>query len=166
MKQQIAKSDDTYFVKLSQEKYKKLISLIPNNKSPDIYGFSVEHLKFASKETNEHIRYLVNCILSDISQFSDFWISLSLAVYIHKGKNRDPTIMKSYRRIQIGCLVQKLIQRLVEEQITESVRDHEVSTQWGFSRNISFLQCPVTRECLTKLSIEKQIPLYCVAVDV
>ena len=122
MKQQIAKSDNTYFVELSPERYKKLISLLPNNKSPDIYGLSAEHIKYASQETNEHVRYLLNMILSDITQFSDFWISLSLAVYIHKGKNRDPTIMKSYRRIQIGCLFQKLIQRLVEEQITDSVK--------------------------------------------
>ena len=166
MKQYIAKNDDSYFVELSREKYRKLLALLPSNKSPDIYGFSSEHLKYASDETNEHFRFLVNQIISDITQFSDFWISLSLAVYIHKGKNRDPTIMKSFRRIQIGCLCQKMIQRLVEEQITDAVRDHEVSTQWGFSRNVSFLQCPVTRECLTKLSIEKQIPLYCVAADV
>ena len=166
MKQQIAKYDGTYFVDLTKEKYNRVLSLLPNNKSPDIYGLSSEHLKHSSEETNEHMRQLINEILSDITRFSDFWISLSLAVYIHKGKNRDPTIMKSYRRIQIGCLVQKFIQRLVEDQITDSVKSHEVSTQWGFSRNISFLQCPVTRECLTKLSIEKQIPLYCVAADV
>ena len=30
MKQQIAKSDDTYFVELSPERFKKLISLLPN----------------------------------------------------------------------------------------------------------------------------------------
>ena len=33
MKQQIAKSDDTYFVKISQERYKKLLSLIPIKKA-------------------------------------------------------------------------------------------------------------------------------------
>ena len=66
MKQQIAKNDDTYFVTLSREKYVRLLSLLPNNKSPDIYGFSGEHLKFASLETNEHVRYLLNEILSDI----------------------------------------------------------------------------------------------------
>ncbi len=166
MAQFVAKYDDSYFVEITEEKYNKLLSLLPSGKSPDIYGVSSEHLKFASSETNRHVRFLLNLILSDITQFSDFWISISLAIYIHKGKNRDPTIMKSYRRIQIGCLIQKMIQRLVEDQLTESVREHEVKTQWGFSKGVSFLQCSVTRECLTKLSIEREVPLYCVAADV
>ena len=166
MKRMVAKYDDSYFVPLTKEKYYDVLSLLPNNKSPDVYGVQCEHLKYASDQTNDYVRYLINCILENIEQFSDYMISLNLAQYIHKGKNRDPMIMKSYRRIQIGCLIHKYIQRLVEEQCTEVVSEHQVRNQWGFSRGVSFLQCPVTRECLSKLSIEKQMPLYCVAADV
>ena len=43
---------------------------------------------------------------------------------------------------------------------------HETVNQWGFTKGVSFLQCSVVRETLSKLSIEKKIPLYCTAADV
>ena len=166
MSKNTAKNDGTYFLKLTKDKYNKVLSQLPSNKSPDYYGVSSEHLKYASEETNTHMRQVMDEILSDIEQFSDPMISISLAIMLHKGKNRDLSLVRSYRRIQVGTIVHKFIQRLVEKQCTEVVSKHAVKNQWGFSKGISFLQCPVTRECLTKLSIEKHIPLYCVAADV
>ena len=159
-------TDNTYFVELTKENYDKVLSLLPSNKAPDIYGAMSEHFKYAGQETNECMRQIFNEILQDIRQFSDCFISLSVGRYIHKGKGRDPRLVRSYRRIQVGTLCQKFIQRLVEYQCTQVVSNHAVVNQWGFSAGISFLQCPVVRECLTKLAIEKKTPLYCIAADV
>ena len=112
------------------------------------------------------MRKIFNGIISDINYLSDVFISISLAKYIFKGKNRNPTLIKSYRRIQVCVLSHKMVQRLVEDQCTEVVQEQAASNQWGFRKGVSFLQCPLVRESLTKLAIESRTPLYCVAADV
>ena len=47
MLENIVLDDDTYFVEISKEKYNKLVSKLPSGKSCDIYGFQVEHIKYA-----------------------------------------------------------------------------------------------------------------------
>ena len=166
MLENVAIDDDTYFVEISKDQYKKLLSELPSGKACDIYGFQSEHIKYASEETNELFRSVINDIIKDISQLSDCLLSISLAKYIFKGKGRNPTLVKSYRRIQVGVFCHKMIQRHVSDQCTNVVKDHSVINQWGFKKGTSFLQCPLVRECLTKLAIEKKTPLYCVAADV
>ena len=154
MLENCAENDNTYFIELTSDNYKKVLSKLPSDKAPDVYGCVSEHFKFASDSTNEYMRQIYNDILSDIKQFSDSFISLSVGKYIFKGKNRNPCLVRSYRRICVGSLPQKFIQRLVELQCTQVVSDHAVPNQWGFTAGTSFLQCPVVRETLTKLSVE------------
>ena len=166
MAEYCATYDNTYFVELSVENFKKVMAKLPSNKAPDIFGCVSEHFKYSSDTTNILMCEIVNEILKDIRQFADSFISLSVGKYIHKGKNRNPCLVRSYRRICVGSLTQKFIQRLVEYQCTQVVSAHAATNQWGFTSGTSFLQCPVVRETLTKLSNEKKTPLFCAAADV
>ena len=88
MTKNCVEDDDTYFIPLTLDKYKQVLSRLPSGKAPDIYGITAEHFKYASDKTNINVMELINIILSDIRQFSDDFISLSEATYIHKGKSR------------------------------------------------------------------------------
>ena len=86
MAQKYVCDDDSFFVNISKEKYNEVCSQLPSSKSPDLYGMTIEHLRFANERTNDLARELFNGILSDIRQFSDPLISISLAQYICERK--------------------------------------------------------------------------------
>ena len=90
---------------------------LPKGKAPDIKGLTIEHLLFADEDVIDLIRELLNTVIKNIDWSSYPLINLGVATMLYKGKGKDMTDPKAFRRIQIACLWSKLLQRLTSGQL-------------------------------------------------
>ena len=151
----LSKNDGTKFTELSDIKFNELIYSIKGNKSQDIFGTQVEHLRYLSDNSKDLVRNVFNEMLSDISSYKQCLLSIAKACMLHKGKGKPKDRMKSYRRVQVCPVPQKLVQSLVTSQAINAVKDHNLEMQWGFTPGVSFLQSSIARESISELAVER-----------
>ena len=166
MRRFTAEQDTRQLEHLNEETYMKLLSSLKKNKASDLYNCTLEHLVYASQETAGYMVEMINDILDSPSLYAHTSISRSKASMLYKGKNKNKTEVGSYRRIQICSLSQKLIQKIISKPAGEQTKKSMVSTQWGFTPKVSFLQATFVRETLTKLAVDLKTNIYLIASDV
>ena len=158
--------DDTKFIELSESDFESLIRSIKSDKSPDIFGTQVEHFRNLGQKSKNLVRDLFNKILENISLYAHVLLSISKACMVWKGKNKSKLYIKNFRRVQVTPVPQKVVQQLVSDHATEAVKAHKLSKQYGFSKNVAFLQASIARECVSKFAVEKGDQVYLIAADV
>ena len=162
----LSKTDNTRFKEISADGFNKLIYSVKGNKSQDVFGTQIEHLRYLSSDSKDVVRSIFNDMLKDISSYKHCLLSIAQACMLHKGKGKPKHVMKSYRRVQVCPVPQKLIQSHVTSQAINAVKEHDLDMQWGFTPGVSFLQSSIARESISKLAVEKGDRVYLIAADV
>ena len=161
-----ADHDDTMLRPLTKETFAELLKEIPKGKALDSLGLSIEHILLADQSIIDLLMELLNTIIVDLDWASHPLINLGIATMLYKGKGKpldDPT---SFRRIQISCLYMKLLQRLTVYHSGKITEKHALPTQYGFRKNVSFLQNSILRDTLCRNSYFKKTKMYKLSTDI
>ena len=85
---------------------------------------------------------------------------------LYKGKGKRTDKVGSYRKISIGMLVQKIIDVYITNYTNIIAKQSQPSTQYGFTKDVNYLQCTVIREALQTVCEEKKISVICLTSDI
>jgi len=95
-----------------------------------------------------------NYLLEDFSRYSSVLLSLSVSSYLYKGKNKPKEKPGSYRKITIGSLKQKIIDKYMTKDTGKIAKKAQSGTQYGFTEETNYLICSVLREALQTYSVD------------
>ena len=166
MEERTYSDKETSTIPLDEEVFRKVLRAIQLNKAADIYGLQRESFELLDSDNITEVISLFNEVLDDLHLYSDTFWSVAQAHFLYKGKGKSKTNPKSYRRITIGTVGQKLLERYFCFTTSELIKESQSDLQWGFTPQVSFLQCAVTRETLMTYAHNERRPLLQLATDV
>ena len=103
--------DNTYIEPLTEKTYNVLLRRVARDKAQDINGLAIEHLLHAPDSVKKLEMNFTNYVMEDFSRYSTPLMSLSVSTFLYKGKNKPKDLTGSYRKITVGSLKQKIIDR-------------------------------------------------------
>ena len=162
----IYKHDDSRIEPISKEIFKKLLDDLPRQKAEDINNCGLEHIIHASDKVQDIVREALNNITMDWGEYSDVLFNTVIANMLYKGKNKKKSDPMSYRRISIGSIFQKVLDRYMAEETNSIAKKAQGTSQYGFSKDINFLQLTVLRENVQKIAEETGKLMICLASDI
>ncbi|MCG8113153.1 MAG: reverse transcriptase family protein [Candidatus Thiodiazotropha taylori] len=107
------------------------IQKLNSGKSPDEFGLSAEHLKFAKDIVAETITPLFNQILETRSIPETFKTGILTPVI---KKDKDPCLVNSYRGITVTAVLGKLFEYSLLEKLNF---ENQTDLQFGFTKGLS-----------------------------
>ena len=147
--------------KLQEIVFRKL----KTNKACDNYQLTPEHLKYAGKETLEHLCTYINRVLKNLEYFSAPEFKISLASVIYKGKNKPENHHKSYRLVRVGPLIGRIIDEYVRPLANFLSQENQSINQYGFSENLNYLQGALQRHEAQKYCIDNKKTFFGCSLD-
>ena len=112
----------------------KIVASLKNNKAPDIFGISAEHLKLASHKLIAILTTLTNKIFKVGILPECFKLGCIAPVGKKKKSDRCPD---NYRRITITSLVGKVIEMKMIAHTRPPLGEHQSHLQFGFTQKSS-----------------------------
>ena len=158
--------DNSQITPMSDSVFKKLLADLPRKKAEDINNCGLEHIIHASEMVQDKIREMLNGITLDWTEYSDVLFNTVIANMLYKGKNKKRSDPMSYRRISIGSIFQKVLDRYMAEETNRIAKIAQGTSQYGFSKDINFLQLTVLRENVQKMAEETGKMMICLATDI
>ena len=161
-----AELEDFKLKPLTKESFKELLKKIPKRKALDASGLSLEHLLLVNESIMDLVMKLLNCIIEDLDYSSHPLLSLGVATMLYKCKGKLKDLPASYRRVQISSFYLKALQRMTIEQAGILTQKSTHKAQYGFRKGVSFLQCSVLRETITRHAHYNNYKLYLLSTDI
>ena len=158
--------DKTEITPISEKVFKRLLTELPRKKAEDINNCGLEHIIYASDMVQNKIREMLNGITMDWTEYSDVLFNTVVANMLYKGKNKKRSDPMSYRRISIGSIFQKVLDRYMADETNRIAKAAQGTSQYGFSKDINFLQLTVLRENVQKIAEETGKLMICLATDI
>ena len=133
----------------SEEKYRKSIVALKNNKAAGIYDIQVEQLKNLGPKAHNWLHTMLNtyCIENKIPMIQR---QSKIIVILKSGK--DSAILKNYRPISLLCHTYKLYKILILNRVSPFLEQHLIKEQDDFRPGSH-----VPDNSLTSLSISKMV---------
>ena len=152
---------------MSPEKFSEVLDSLPREKAEDINNTCLENILHTDEETLDVLRQLTNNIILDWDEYSSVMMNSVKAsmLYKQKGKPRDNPV-SSYRRISIGSIFQKIIDKYMSSETKKTVRNAQGTSQYGFSSSVNYLLLTLLRENVQKYATEFGKLLICLASDI
>lgn len=124
------------FSHITPEEVHRVITSLPNRKTPGSDNITNELLKLSSSAISQSLSELFNKSLSE-GVFPSDWKLATISPVLKDGK--DPTKPVSYRPIALLSCVSKLFERLVHDQLMKFCFHHDVlpREQFGFLKGRS-----------------------------
>lgn len=119
---------------VSEHNVKRFINSLKNNKAPDIFGITSEHLKYSSSR----ITFLMTKVLNEISQkmnIPDIHKIGALTPVPKKGKSA--ILPDSYRRITVTPTTGKIVEKLIQQHSKPAYTKAQNPLQRGFTEKAS-----------------------------
>jgi hypothetical protein len=140
----------------------KIIGSLKNNKAPDKFGITAEHLKYAHPEVNNLIVTLLNRIIEEESIPPQLRHGVITPVYKQK---KSPKVPDNYRRITVVPMISKLLEKVMVQPTKEILATRLSKLQRGFcdaasSANTAFILTESISEALDARS-----PLFVAFLD-
>jgi hypothetical protein len=95
---------------ISREDVRKSVKRLNTGKSPDYYGITAEHLKFAGEGIIPEVTHLLNCLLR-LRRIPDI-MKIGVVTPIFK-KKKDKSLPTNYRGITVTPVILKLIETVL-----------------------------------------------------
>ena len=162
----VYKHDKTHIDPISKEVFHDLLQNMTRGKAKDINNCGMEHVLYAADEVQDKIRETMNNMTMNWDEYSDVLFNTVIATMLYKGKNKKREDPMSYRRISIGSMFQKILDRYMAEETNEIAKKAQGTSQYGFSKDINFLQLTVLRENVQKIAEETGKLMICLASDI
>ena len=160
------KHDQSFIKPITEDTLLSLLKGLQLGKAEDINNVAVEHILYAGKKIKETVTRCLNGIMRDWSKYSDVIFNTVVANMLYKGKNKKRSDPMSYRRISIGSIFQKIIDRYLTKETNKIAKDAQGPSQYGFTSDLSFLQLTVLRENVQKIAEETGKLMICLASDI
>lgn len=163
---ELYKESHTKIQKMSQEKYKEVLASLPLKKAEDINNTTLENILHTDEETLDILRNLTNNIILDWEDYSTVIFNTVKAQMLFKGRGKTRENPMNYRRISVGNIWQKTIDKYMSEETQQIARQAQGSSQYGFSKGVNFLLLSLLRENVQKYATEFKKLLICFATDI
>ena len=115
---------------------KSHIQSLKNNKAPDPYGVSAEHIKSAGNSVIKVLTIIANKAFRK-QQIPDD-LKLGIVTPVPK-KKKDSTDPDNYRRITVNSMVGKIIDKELIPSLRSSVKPYQSEHQFAYKKGISCL---------------------------
>ncbi len=146
----------------TQDEVAEAINSLNNNKAPDIFGITAEHLKYGGE-------MLVNCITRLLNIYSSsehvpqlIKLGILTPIFKKKGKKQDA---KNYRGITVLPILGKCLEFLLRKRLRTIIDKLQNRLQRGFTKSVSPMNCAlVLYECLLN-SADAKIPIHVAFLD-
>ena len=160
------KHDETMIDPISKDVFRSLLKGLTTGKAEDINNCAVEHVIYASDFVQDIVRESINGITLDWSEYSDALFNTVVATMLYKQKNKPRENPMSYRRISVGSIFQKILDRYLTTETNFIAKEAQGNSQYGFSADVNFLQLTVLRENVQKIAEETGKLMICLATDI
>ena len=151
---------------MDKDKFKDVLQSLPLKKAEDINNVTLENILHTDEETLEIIRTLTNKIVMNWEEYSSVIFNTVKATMLYKGKGKPRDNPMSYRRISVGNVLQKVIDRYMSEETQPIAKAAQGSSQYGFTKGVNFLLLSILRENVQKYATEFKKTMICFATDI
>ena len=134
-------------------------------KACDIYQLTVEHLQYCGQDAKASILKLLNSILDKIYYMSCTQLKTGMGTALHKGKRKPLDRSEAYRRVTVTPIIGSILDRYLDPLCERILRPIQSSEQFGFTRNISYLQASVLRGECQRWALDHKMTCYGVSLD-
>ena len=131
---QILESESNVHLYVQKEDVEKYINQLKNNKAPDVFGITSEHIKLA----DDVIIKLLTTFLQNTCNNKQLTTSMKLGVITPvPKKDKNKTSPNSYRRITVTPVTGKLVEKSMLKEATPVMDEVQNRLQRGFSSKCS-----------------------------
>jgi hypothetical protein len=160
---QLRKENTDLLPHITTSRIAAYISRLKDNKAPDEYGISAEHLKLAADTVAPIIQTLIEKIVADGSIPEQLKNGIITPVYKNKGSSK---MADNYRRITVTSMIGKVLELVMVDPVKEVLAEKLNPLQRGFcksagSTNTAFLLSEAIAECQ-----DQKTKLYATFLDV
>ena len=147
---------------ITHRELRSILKAVKNNKAPGPDDIPAEVFKWLDTDTQTHLLFLFNQILSTGKIPSEWKKATVVEIYKGKGSHTDPEM---YRPISLLPTAYKIFARILQKRLEEAVDRHIRPTQFGFRRNRSTSQpIHIVRRLIESAESHDQ-PLYTLFLD-
>ena len=149
-------------MEVTENDVKKFISLLKNNKAPDVYGITSEHLKYSSHRVSK----LMTLVLNEISKNQQIpeIHKLGVVTPVPK-KDKTPSLPDNYRRITVTPTTGKVTEMLIQKQSKPAYTNAQNPLQRGFTEKASSTNTALMLTEVLAESKDKKEPVYVQFLD-
>lgn len=173
----LCKADNLYIFELKEQSSVKIPPMtiidleeilnkkMKRGKACDIYQLTVEHLQYCGQDAKASILKLLNSILDKIYYMSCTQLKTGMGTALHKGKRKPLDRSEAYRRVTVTPIIGSILDRYLDPLCERILRPIQSSEQFGFTRNISYLQASVLRGECQRWALDHKMTCYGVSLD-
>ena len=158
--------DDFETRRLSNYEIMKELRNIKDNKAPDLANLMKENITRNSKKIQTMFCDIINDMIQTPENYSSSLCSTSVASFLFKGKGKDRLDPTSYRKISIGSIYNKVVDKIYSHETQEVAKKNQPETQFGFTGGVNFLLCTILRESTVRLAVKQGKSPILLACDV
>ena len=158
---EIAKTE-TDLPKVTNRDVEKFIQNLKNNKAPDVYGITSEHLKFASPQISTLMTKVINKISKD-KTIPDLH-KLGVVTPVPK-KEKSACLPDNYRRITVTPTTGKITDMLVQHHSKPAYDRAQNPLQRGFTEKASSVNAELLLTEVLAESRDNKEPVYIQFLD-
>ena len=152
--------------KLADYDIMKELRKIKDNKAPDLSNLMKENITRNSKSIQKKFCEIINGMISDPANYCSSLCSTSVASFLYKGKGKNRQDPTSYRKISIGSLFNKVVDKIFSHETQEVAKENQPPTQYGFTEGVNFLLCTLLRESIIRKAVSQGKNPVLLACDV
>ena len=139
-----------------------IVDSLKNNKAPDMWGISSEHLKYADPVVHDLLTTIVKQIINNQRVPADLKRGVITPVYKGKG---DKSMPDAYRRITVTSLIGKVLEKIIVEPTKEILAPKLNKQQRGFCVSSSSVNTALLITEAFAEAADQKMPLYTAFLD-